>query len=126
MKIKLDENLGLRGRDVLAAAGHDVATVVDQDLARSDDVTLIEVCRAEGRCLITLDLDFAHPLRFPPKRYAGVVVLRIPSRVTLDAVEAGCRMFLEAAEHREVFGRLWIVDGERVREYESEPPSSSS
>ncbi len=27
MKLKLDENLGMRGMDVLAAAGHDVCTV---------------------------------------------------------------------------------------------------
>jgi hypothetical protein len=26
MKLKLDENLGLLGRDLLAAAGHDVCT----------------------------------------------------------------------------------------------------
>jgi len=61
MKVELDENLGLRGRDALAQVGFDVATVVDQDLARSDDVTLIEVCRAEGRCLTTLDLDLGSP-----------------------------------------------------------------
>jgi hypothetical protein len=32
MKLKLDENLGLRGRDLLTAAGHDVCTVPQQEL----------------------------------------------------------------------------------------------
>jgi predicted nuclease of predicted toxin-antitoxin system len=31
---------------------------------RSDDM-IYAVCLAEGRVLITLDLDFSNPLRFP-------------------------------------------------------------
>jgi hypothetical protein len=32
MKLKLDENLGERCRELFAAAGHDVATVLEQKL----------------------------------------------------------------------------------------------
>lgn len=66
MKLKLDENIGQRGVQLLHQAGHDVATVVEQGLKSAFDSDLIEVCRTEGRCLVTLDLDFSNPLRFNP------------------------------------------------------------
>jgi predicted nuclease of predicted toxin-antitoxin system len=80
VKLKLDENLGRRGREILAAAGHDVCTVMDQLLTGAEDRTLIERCREEGRCLVSLDLDFANPLTFLPSRYPGMAILRLPAR----------------------------------------------
>jgi hypothetical protein len=68
VKFKLDENLGSRTAELIAACGHDVQTVSQQRLTGIDDEHLFEVCASEGRCLITLDLDFADILRFPPIR----------------------------------------------------------
>ena len=78
MKFKLDENIGQRGRQILLDAGHDVSTVDEQSLTGATDADLIEASRAEERCLVTLDLDFANPLTFAPRRYPGIAVLRLP------------------------------------------------
>lgn len=94
MRLKLDENLGERGHQQLALAGHDVVTVVDQGLCGSADSRLIEVCMREQRCLVTLDLDFANPFVFPPHQYAGIVVLRLPRRPTLMDLETSTRTLL--------------------------------
>ena len=82
MKCKLDENLGDLGRELLAAAGHDVSTVGMQGMSGSGDAALYEACRVEGRILITLDRDFGEVLRFPPEDTAGIAVLDCRGRLS--------------------------------------------
>ena len=120
MKIKLDENLGNRGADILRAAGHDIATVVEEGLSSAGDDRLIEVCRSERRCLVTLDLDFGNPLRFDPSRYFGIAVLRLPPRLVAgDLLDTIHTLAIGLADST-IEGKLWIVQRGRVREYHQE------
>jgi predicted nuclease of predicted toxin-antitoxin system len=64
VKLKLDENLGSAVAQILVEAGHDVSTVVLENLSGAVDRTVIDACQREGRCLVTLDLDFGNPLLF--------------------------------------------------------------
>jgi predicted nuclease of predicted toxin-antitoxin system len=76
MRLKLDENLGRLIAQIFREAEHDVSTVQDQGLGGIHDETLYERCQQEGRCLISLDLDFSNILRFPPEGTGGLAVLR--------------------------------------------------
>lgn len=49
---------------------------------QAEEAALIELCRQEGRAIVTLDLDFANPLRFKPSHFSGIAVLRLPSATT--------------------------------------------
>jgi len=98
MRFKLDENLGRRGRDLLTAAGHDVATVFDQNLNQAPDSEIIEVCRQERRCLVTLDLDFGNPLRFKPADYCGIAVFRLPARFSYEDLSIAMRTLAKASK----------------------------
>ena len=121
MKLKLDENLGLRGKAILVAAGHDVCTVVEQSLAGYEDRALIERCRTEGRGLVTLDLDFANPLVFLPSQYPGIAVLRLPPRSSHTDLLALVQTLANALEHDPIEGKLWIVEPARIRIYQEQP-----
>ena len=118
MRVKLDENFGLRGRSLLEAAGHDVSTVASERLWGIEDEQLAELCRLESRTLITMDTDFANILRFPPERYPGIVVLRVPEPVTLSKIESALSLFAAAARGKRLAGLLWIVTPRGVREYD--------
>ncbi len=76
MKFKTDENMPVEAADDLRQAGHDAVTVTDQQLAGQPDVRVADACRAEGRAVMTLDLDFADIRVYPPSDYAGIIVLR--------------------------------------------------
>ena len=118
MDAKLDENLGSKGAQILRTAGWNVATVLSQDLCAAADDTIIEVCRAEGRILVSLDKDFSDTLRYSPQRYSGIVILRMPHPTSLASIERGMRTLVAAAAARSPVGRLWVIDGVRVREFQ--------
>ena len=121
MRIKLDENLGARRAvERLRSAGHDVATVTDQQLQAASDVRLAEVCRVEDRCLVPLDLGFADSLRFVPSRFGGIVAFRLPAKRTPPDLYAALDTFVTAVDRRDVSGKLWIVQGRRIREHQEE------
>ena len=122
MKLKLDENLGERGAALFRDAGHDVATVASQQLSSAGDRQLITACAAEGRCIVTLDLDFSNPLVFRPWEYAGIAVLRLPSKPNDMDLWIACRTLTGALARAEIIGKLWIVERGRIREYRPDRP----
>jgi predicted nuclease of predicted toxin-antitoxin system len=119
MKFKLDENFGTRTQHLFRSTGHDVMTVRDQKLQGCSDRSLYEVCGAEKRCLVTLDLDFSDVVRFPPEQGHGIVVIRVPHNPSLPLLEQLIRQFLKALESMPVDKKLWIVEAGRIRVHQA-------
>jgi predicted nuclease of predicted toxin-antitoxin system len=118
LKLKLDENLGGRGAALLRGAGHDVETVVDEGVCSATDSELIGLCKTEGRCVVTLDLDFANPLLFKPADYPGIAVLRLPDKARPEDLRACIETLSTGLEAESVEGELWIVQRNRIRKYQ--------
>lgn len=122
MKLKLDENLGEGVRRRLAAAGHDVSTVVDQQMAGATDAVVYLTCADEGRVLVTFDLDFANPFVFDPRPTAGIIVLRLPRMHGPSDVDSVVDQLVIVAADRDVEAALRIVSARGVRRFV--PPST--
>jgi predicted nuclease of predicted toxin-antitoxin system len=120
MRFKLDENFGTRTLNVFEEYGHDVQTVRMQGLQGKPDTHLFNVCREECRCIVTLDLDFANVIRFPPLQSSGIVVIRLPHNPSLAVLEQMVRQFLQALTQMSVQQKLWIVERTRIRVHEAE------
>ncbi len=115
MRFKLDENLGSRSVKVLFGANHDVETVGQEKLSGASDEVIYDACIREQRCLVTLDLDFADVLRFPPHKSAGIAVFRLPRAASLSLLTRVAADLLTMLGLEPIAGRLWIVEAGRVR-----------
>lgn len=114
MRFKIDENLPVELAEELRAAGHEVATVGDQQLVGASDRHLSEACKTESRIFLTLDLDFADIRTYPPADYPGLIVFRL-ARQDKPYVLAVFRKLLKLVGHEPLEGHLWIVEENRIR-----------
>ena len=114
MKFKVDHNLPVELAALLHESGHEAATAVAQGLADAGDDALAAHCRAEERCLVTLDLGFGNIRLYPPQQYSGIIVLRARRHDKLSVLAMG-RSIVDLMNSESVLSKLWIVEPDRIR-----------
>jgi predicted nuclease of predicted toxin-antitoxin system len=72
VRIKLDENLPAALVPLLAALGHDVDTAPAEGIAGEDDGVVWRAAQADGRLLVTQDLDFSDARKYAPGTHHGL------------------------------------------------------
>jgi predicted nuclease of predicted toxin-antitoxin system len=78
VRLKLDENLPVSAAALLRARGFEVDTVHDEGLAGRSDEVVWQAAQAEGRFLVTQDLDFSDTRKFAPGTHHGILLMRLP------------------------------------------------
>jgi hypothetical protein len=114
MKIKLDQNLSIHLREVLAELDHDVDTVFDEGLSGVDDATVLPAASSQDRILFTLDNDFLNFKTYPPGTHSGIVVFR-PTRQGALTLTKFVKAFALSRDLRNHHGRTTIVERTRIR-----------
>jgi len=66
---------------------------------------------------VTLDIDFANPLRFPPHERFGIAVLHVTDRPGRRDVELVVSKLTEGLTQLDLGGQLSVVEADRVRQY---------
>jgi predicted nuclease of predicted toxin-antitoxin system len=117
VKFKLDENLDLGLIPLVSSGGHDADSVYHEGLSGRCDQAIYDSCLRSGRVLLTLDLDFSNPIRFPPGPTPGIVIVR-PPRPILPQIRATLADGLPELKKRPLQGKLWIVEPARIRVYD--------
>lgn len=117
VRFKLDENIPLDAAEVLREFGHDVETVLEEQLDGKPDPDVLKAANDESRILVTLDLDFSDIRTYPPSDHPGIWVLR-PRSQSIGNVVTLLRGALAVVDSEETEHRLWIVEPGRVRIHE--------
>jgi predicted nuclease of predicted toxin-antitoxin system len=77
MKFVLDMGLAQSTARYLQARGHDAVHLRDQGLQRLPDAQIIQKARAEGRIILTHDLDFSRLVAISQSRLPSVITFRL-------------------------------------------------
>src|SRR5208283_743507 len=116
MRFLIDANLPRAAIAVVQSLGHQVEFTRDIGLASATDEQIAQHALQYLAALLTRDLDFADIRRYPPDRYSGIVVLRLPDIVVAEEIAAAVKRFLsEPGFIASLAGRLAVVEGDRVR-----------
>ena len=114
MRFKTDENLHPQLAVFLRENGHDALTVWDEELRGHPDTDLAAACQSEQRALVTLDTGFADIRVYPPRQYAGLIVLRVTDQSRRSILKVFPRV-LNLLKSEPLSGQLWIVSDRSVR-----------
>ena len=114
MKVKLDENLPASLAELLRSFGHDVSSVVEENLSGASDAQIVRAATKEGRTLMTFDRGFADVRRYPPGSHGGIVVFRFRDQ-RWKALRGPARRLAASGLLERVGRGLAVVDAERVR-----------
>lgn len=113
-RVKIDEDLPRQIADLIAAQGHDAATVVEQGWRGISDDDLWPRVQSERRWLITADKGFADLRRHPPGSHAGVILLRAQEESRRAYMELAA-IALERLKLDEISGAVVVVTYRGVR-----------
>lgn len=91
MQFLIDANLPRSTAARVRARGHEAIDAREADLGAADDTLIAAYAQCHQLALITRDFDFADVRNYPPRDYAGLVVVDLPSEATpgliLDVLE---------------------------------------
>jgi predicted nuclease of predicted toxin-antitoxin system len=114
VKFKLDENMPADLATHLREAGHEVADVMEEELAGEDDRPVLAAATAEGRILLTFHLDFADVRHYAPGTHAEIVVFRLHDQ-RWRTLKGPVTRLVAGGKLEDLEGGLAVVDETQVR-----------
>lgn len=99
----------------LREGGYEADDVRDVGLRGQPDEQIFREAQHRSAILITSDLDFTNPVRFPPQSHEGLIILRLPnllsaSRLAQEVLRSLREVSLAALAHTVV-----IIEPARTR-----------
>jgi predicted nuclease of predicted toxin-antitoxin system len=116
MRFLIDADLPRSVSQIIQKHGHEAVDVRDVGLTDAKDFAIARYAQTQGLCLITGDSDFSDIRNYPPRQYAGIIVLDLPRNSTATYINHLLDSFLSHSHLvAGLAGKLAIVEPGRVR-----------
>jgi len=114
MKLLADVGISMATVHALRQQGHDIVHLREQGLQRLPDPEIMEKARAEGRIVLTFDLDFADLLALGVSDSPSVVIFRLRDETPASVNPRLLEVLDERSKELEK-GALIVVEDSRYR-----------
>lgn len=114
MSILLDQCVPRKFARLLKEWGYEATLLQSHTKSDAPDESVIQKAQELDAVLLTVDLDFANILDYPPKDYAGIVVLRYQPEDEAE-ITATLKQALKDLHRESLRGVLVIVSTQRYR-----------
>ncbi len=114
IKFKIDENLPVEVAEIIIEKGYNASTINQENLSGISDIGIAEICKKEGRTLITLDMDFSDIRMYLPKDFYGLIILRLKKQDKYSILKI-MQKLIGLFPKEPLKGHLWIVEDDKVR-----------
>lgn len=115
MRVLLDESLPKALGVVFSDHGFDVLDIRSLGFQGAPDETVFRIAQKRKAVLVTADLDFSSALRFPPGRHHGILILRLPSTLTVRAICEEVRRLFRQVKPAQLRRGITIVAPNLIR-----------
>jgi predicted nuclease of predicted toxin-antitoxin system len=116
MRFLIDEDLPRSVGNLVRQYGHDALDVRDIGLRGARDADIAAHAKKHGLCLLTCDTGFADIRNYPPEKYSGIIVLRLPAKATSSTILNLLKSLLVQPDVIEQLnGKLAIIGQGRIR-----------
>ena len=115
MRILIDENLSPRLCEGLRGLGHDAVHVVEVGLQSASDSAVLARALAEGRIVLSADMDFGSALAASRANKPSVIVIRRSADRRVDDLLALLKSNLADLADALEDGSVVVFDRDRIR-----------
>ena len=114
MRLLADMGVSMRVVEWLRSGGHDAAHLRDEGLQRLPNGDIFQKANAEGRILLTFDLDFGEILAGSSDKIVSVILFRLHNTRN-DHVIARLKSVLDQSSESLLSGAIVVVEEGRHR-----------
>lgn len=114
MRFLLDMGISPKVIGVLESLGHDAVRCADLGMFRTADTDILAHAQAEGRILISTDLDFANLAVACRQPCPGLILLRLENP-SWEIMCSRLQVVLTALPEDEILGSIVVIQRNKVR-----------
>ena len=115
MRIVIDEDLPRSLSSLLHKKGYEVYDVRDIGLRGHSDEEVFKFAQNKNAVIFTADLGFSNINKFPIDSHKGIIILRFPNELTVNAILQMISPMIDEISTKDLRGSIVVFSPHKIR-----------